>query len=270
MHDIDDPRAILRRVAAYKELCDRVRRSATGGLVFGGLMLLLWYLMPPALKFKTFGLIYLGLAALEFTAALWNKFAPAAEGILLDGVVLLVFGGMNLVRQYLLWNGQLPGQGHPSPLWALFGVWMLLQGVGHVRSYFAVRRAFGALRPTHEHLRWYSELIQDVRNADPTDDPTALDLPTRPPLRGKLLGDTAVFLPPNGEVIVAAREDVEFDVDADEEGRPPAAHLWVEGENLGRFTLDPDNWRNYSAWKSAGGQEPEPPLVRPKRRSNES
>ena len=76
----DDPRTILRRVAAYKELCDRVRRSATGGLIFGGLMLLIWYLMPQALKFRTFGLIYLGLAALEFTAALWNKFAPSAEG----------------------------------------------------------------------------------------------------------------------------------------------------------------------------------------------
>ena len=253
-------------MAAYKELCDKVRRSATGGLIFGALMLLIWYLMPDGQKYKTFGLIYLGLAALEFTAALWNKFTPSAEGILFDGIVLIVFGGSNLVRQYLIWSGQLPGpRGGSHMIWVLFGLWMLFQGWGHIRSYFQVRRAFGALRPTREHLRWYNDLIREVRQADPSADPTALDLPTKPPLRGKLLGDTAVFLQPNGEVLIASRRRVEIEPVAGK-GDQPVAELTIEGDDFGRFPLDPDNWRNYAAWKGAGGQAPAPPEVRPARR----
>src|SRR5690349_14406751 len=98
----EQKRAVLRNVAAYRVLCQRVRRGATGGLIFGAFMLGIWYLIPNRGqfgKFSPFGLIYLGLAALEFTVALWNKVRPSAEGVLMDGLVLTVFGASTLLRQ---------------------------------------------------------------------------------------------------------------------------------------------------------------------------
>jgi hypothetical protein len=254
----EQKRAVLRNVAAYRELCERVRRGSTGGLIFGAIMLAIWYFaIPEREKFRVFGLIYLGLSALEFTAALWNKFRPSAEGVLIDGVVLLVFGAATLLRQYLIWQGQMPGR--VFPLLLVFGAYMLYSGFSHVRNYAQLRRAF-AQRPTADHLRWFDELLREVRRADPAEDPTALDLPTRPPVRGKLLGDTAIFLQAGSDdVVIAARDDVEIEREpAKEPDRDPVGFLLIEGADLGGFPLDPANWRNYAAWKTEGGQPPPP------------
>lgn len=254
----EQKRAVLRNVAAYRGLCHQVRRSSTGGLIFGAIMLAIWYVaIPDREKFRVFGLIYLGLAGLEFTAAVWNKFRPSAEGVLIDGIVLLAFGAATLLRQYLIFQGQMPGR--VFPLLVLFGAYWVWAGVSHVRSYAQLRRAF-AQRPTAEHLRWFDELLHEVRRADPAEDATALDLPTRPPVRGKLLGDTAVFLQAGSDdVIIAARDDVEIEREpAKGRDRDPVGYLLIEGADFGGFPLDPDNWRNYAAWKTEGGQSPPP------------
>lgn len=253
-YDADEQRTILRRVVAYKEVCDRVRRSSTGGLLFGALMLFIWYVMPDQMKYKPFGLFYLGLACLEFTVALWNRFAPAPEGVLFDGLVLLLFGGSNIARNVLPMLG-VAAVPRGTPWMVAFGIWMLLSGIGHVRSYFELRRHF-TVRPTREHLRWFDGLVREIRRADPETDPTALDLPTRPPLRAKLLGDTAIFLQPKGELIVAAREDVRIKMHGGDERRKRIdAELRIDGQSYGDFDLDPDNWRNYTDWKKAGGED---------------
>jgi hypothetical protein len=249
----EQKRSVLRNVAAYRELCRRVRRSATGGLIFGAFMLGIWYLIPdrgPFGKFSPFGLIYLGLAALEFTVALWNKVRPSAEGVFRDGLVLLVFGAATLVREYFIWKAGL----RTSPIFAVLGAYWVFAGFGHVRNYARLRQAF-ADRPTAAHLRWFDDLLREVRRADPADDPTALDLPTKPPVRGKLLGDTAVFLAAGSDdAVIAARDDVEIERTAPKPDRDPAAFLLIEGIDYGEFPIDPENWRNYTAWKAEGGQ----------------
>ena len=149
-----------------------------------------------------FGLIYLGLAGLEFTAALWNKFRPSAEGVLIDGMVLLVFGAATLVRQYLIFQGQCPAAS--SRCWSCSGRTGCTPGSATSGNYAQLRRAF-AQRPTADHLRWFDELLREVRRADPAEDSTALDLPTRPPVRGKLLGDTAVFLQAGSDDVIDRR-----------------------------------------------------------------
>ena len=258
----EEKRMVLRNVAAYRTLCHQVRRGATGGLIFGAIMLAIWYFaIPDREKFRVFGLIYLGLSALEFTAALWNKFRPSAEGVLIDGVVLLAFGAATLLRQYLIWQGQMPGR--VFSILVLFGAYWMYSGYGHIRNYAHIRRAF-AQRPTAEHLRWFNELLRDVRQADPAEDSTALDLPTSPPVRGKLLGDTAVFLQPGSDnAIIAARDDVEIERElARSPDRDPTGYLVIEGADYGGFPLDPVNWKNYAAWKTEGGQPPPPAAAR--------
>ena len=64
--DPRDARAVLRNVGAYRQLRRHVRSKANWGLVFGAFMLAVWYFFLPAREqFGPFGLIYLGLAAVE-------------------------------------------------------------------------------------------------------------------------------------------------------------------------------------------------------------
>jgi hypothetical protein len=252
--DGEELRHVLRNVAGYRALCAQVRRSSTGGLFFGGLMLFIWYAgFGQRNDYGPFSLIYLGLAGLEFTVALWNRVSPSAEGILLDGVVLLVFGVATLTRHLLTWQGAIAGP-KPIPIFSLLAVYWVYSGFSTVRSYFQIRRAF-THRPSAEHLRWFNDLLREVKAADPDADPDALDLPTKPPLRGKLLGDTALFVSPGSDdPIIVARPDVVIDrLPPKEPGGPPGGRLFL-GEEVGTFRLDPANWRNYAAWKKAGGE----------------
>ena len=201
--DGDRMRAALRHVADYRELCAKVRKSGGKSLVFGGVMLFFWYQMfyGTAEQESVLSALHLGLAVLELGAGVVNRFLPSAEGVLFDGLVLAAFGGANLYRQYLASQGLVPNVPRgPNWVFIAFGVYWLLQGVRHVRGYAALRGKF-AERPSATHVRWFDDLLREVRASDPESDPQALDLPTKPRLKAKLLGDTALFLVPgSGEV----------------------------------------------------------------------
>lgn len=246
-----EKRAVLHQIAAYRELCKRVARSGTHALFLGGFMLLMWYLsFGQRNDYKLFSLLYLSVGLLEFAVGLTNRFRPSAEGVLFEGVVLIVFGLSTLARQYLLQQG-IANNGRPNVIFALFGLYWIFAGVTHVRSYGVLRRQF-VHRPSKAHLRWYDDLLRDIRRSVPETDPQALDLPTKPRIRGKLLGDLAILLVggPDG-LLVADRQAVEIDPEpSDEPGELPTAELIVYGQPLGRFVLHPENWRNYTAWKA--------------------
>ena len=253
--DAEDKRSALRRVVAYRELQATVRRGARGSLFFGAVMLAIWYaLFGQNDDFGVFSLAYLTIGSLEFAVGLWNRFAPSAEGVFFDGVVLLLFGSATLMRQYLMWQGQMAGR--PSTFSLLFGAYWVWQGISHIRAYGGLRRAF-AQRPTTQHIRWFDGLLQEIKYSDPETDDDVLDLPTSPRTKVKLLGDTAILVfPGSGETVIVAREDVTIRpgrVVADRD-RLPEATLLIHGTDLGDFTLEPDNWRNYTRWKGTDGQ----------------
>ncbi len=271
MDDWDDGESrvvILRSVAAYRDLCRMVRKGATTGLFWGLGMLAFWYFLVPDQgefgKYTPYGLVYLGLAALEFTSALWKKLAPSAESVVLDGIVLLVFGGSTIARLFLRWQANAAGMS--SFFFLAFGLFMIFQGIAKIRNYGQLRRAF-SFRPTREHIRWFEDLLREVRNANPETDPDALDIPTRPPVRGKLLDDMAVFLvAAKDSPLIATLDEVEIERRPSKEpDRQAVGHLFIGPEDFGSFPLDNDNWRNYERWKTAGGSPPEPPVVRPVR-----
>jgi hypothetical protein len=249
---------ILRRVAAYYGLCETVRKSSTGNLVFGGIMLAIWYfLLPPAFKYNWFGIVYLALAVLEFGTGVLNRFAPSAEGVLLDGIVLIAFGGWNLIREGLIWQQIIPG-GRVSPVFVVFGGYWVYQGFQHVKNYAYLRRLFGE-RPSREHIRWYNGLLKEVMFADPADDPDSLALPTNPPVTAKLLGDVAFFKIVGGEVIITTRDQVEITKlvskarDTEDDTRT-YAQLTIEGTVFDPFVLSEKNRENYVQWKAEGGR----------------
>ncbi|MGL6075999.1 MAG: hypothetical protein ACRC8S_17720 [Fimbriiglobus sp.] len=235
-------RSMLRLAAEYRQVCDGVRRSSFHSLFWGALMVGLWYAaLPPKMQDTTFGLVFLGLGVVEFTVGLWNYFFPAPEGMLLEGLVLIIFA-VNSATKYLIMMKFSP--------FLLFAVFMGFSGIQHIRGYFQIRKLF-PIRPSRKNLRWLDELRQDVRYANPEGDPLALDLPTQPPFRAKLLGENAIFLA-NGttDLIVLAGQQVRIVPHEAAEGEIPEATLYFGGEPVSDFTLDPDNWRNYSEWKA--------------------
>jgi hypothetical protein len=246
---------ILQRVAAYYALCERVRKSSVGSLVFGGIMLSVWYfLLPDRLKCDWFGIVYLVLASAEFGTGLLNRFAPSAEGVLLDGLVLMLFGGWNVLREALTWQGILPGQ--VSGLFVFFGLYWCYQGLQHCKNYGVLRKLF-AERPTWEHIRWYNGLLKEVRFADPKEDAQSLALPTRPPITAKLLGDIAFFTIVAGEPIITTRDQVTIAlIDSDESNARPEAVLAIEGNMFHPFPISAANWENYRRWKAEAPQQP--------------
>jgi len=248
LHAIEKVR-ILQRVAAYYGLCQGVRKSSTGSLVFGGIMLAVWhFLLPDKMKFDWFGIVYLVLAVAEFGIGLLNRFAPSAEGVLLDGLVLIAFGGWNMLREGLVFMQFLPGQ--PSMIFLFFGGYWIYQGFQHCRNYSILRRLF-AERPTREQIRWYDGLLKEVRFADPKEDSQALALPTRPPISGKLLGDIAFFAIVAGDPIITTRDQVMISmIDSDERGARPEAVLAIEGHMFEPFPISNANWENYRRWKA--------------------
>ena len=181
---------------------------------------------------------------LEFTVGLFNLAAPTLEGILFDGLVLVAFGILSGLRNTMT--------GNVSPM-LLLSIYWVYSGVQRSRNYFTIRKAF-PVRPSRANLRWFKTLIRDVRNADPDgNDPAALDLPSRPAYRAKLLGDSAFLLASGSDdlVILAADELLLSEVGAD--GGPPRALLHLEGVQPKPFALDDDNWRNYHDWKRSNG-----------------
>lgn len=265
----EETRLVMRQVSVYRKVCEQVRRRGSQSLVYGGLMFGYWYFFymqgPLADPWGVFGLIALGLAVMELGVGLLQRLFPSAEGILLDGIVLLAFAASNGVRAFILWQAT----NRVDWVFVAFSLFWTFQATVLLRNYARLLRALPN-RPTRAQLRWFAGLLADLRDADPKADPRAVTIPTDPFLTGLLLGDTAFFLDQAGEVLIAARNRVTLEAeDSPHPDRPPRGYLTIEGAHFPPFKLSRANWENYVAWKREGGEDPlaapDPvPVVRPR------
>jgi hypothetical protein len=243
----------LQRVAAYRELCAGVRRGGRHNAVFAGLMLALAALAADqgGPQFYLFAL----LAAAELLIGLYKWLIPSAEGVLLDGFVLLLFAGWNLGG--LAWavaQGQQIRGGMPLFFGVLFAWW----AVGRFKNYVQLRRLF-ADRPTREQIAWFDDLVAEIRRSDPEADPTALDLPTRPHWKAKLLGSTAFVVAAKGDgAVVAGPWDIHLAPARPGRGGPRVA-LHLYGQAFPPFEIDGASLDNFQSWAAtARGELPGP------------
>ena len=267
--DPEETRYVLRRVAAYREVCERVRRGSTSALVFGGIMLAIWYFaLPEKLQFEWFGLVYLSLACLEFGSGVLNRLFPSAEGVLLAALVLMCFGGWTIARELLIWQKLVvfPGARFIPPLFmGLLGALWLFQCYRQAQGYLKLRRQF-ADRPTAAQIRWFNDLLREIKYSDPNTDPQAVFFDMRPGLAGKLLGDTAFFVERGDATIIVARRDVMLEREDLGDDRPARGYLSIRGAEFPPFPLGTKTWDNFVQWKREVGEEPPAPVVRSARR----
>jgi len=244
----------LQRVAAYRELCATVRRGGRHNAVFAALMLLLAVSVVQAGAVLS-GYIFGALALAELLIGMWKWLAPSAEGVLLDGVVLLAFGGWIIVRNVLF----MQAGGQPQGFSIVIGLFLMWNAVRQFRSYGQLRRLF-ADRPTRDQLAWFDDLAAEIRRSDPESDPTALDLPTRPPWKGKLLGSTAFLVAAKGEsAVVAGPWDIEIASKDPQRRRDPRVVLLLYGQASPPFEIDDASLDNFHAWAAAVRAEPTGP-----------
>lgn len=245
MTDDDNMRFRLQQVLAYRHLQAAVRAGAThtliNAVIWLGLTVMLFQGDPILLA-------YLGLGLAELAVGLWKKVWPTLEAVLADGLVVAGFGLCILGRQLLVWQAGVAVQ----PISLFLGCWLLYSSWGSFRAYGALRRAFPE-RPAPEVIRWFDDLIYEIRHADPSTDDQALDLPSKPPWKAKLLGTTAFFVAKKGsEVVIAGPFDFGLVPQDHHDGESHVRvrlHLYDRASKP--FDLDDASWANYRKWMAS-------------------
>lgn|SRR5579883_193094 len=249
MIDEDNMRLRLQNVAAYRELCRSVQRSGRENIVFAMIMFGLACFLYVNGQVGVASLIFYGiLIAGEVLVGLFKWLVPTAEGVLLDGLVLLVFAFLNLGIAYLRVQ---QGAGPSGPA-IFFGLYMLFGAINRFRYYSQLRKLF-ADRPAPEHIAWFDELVHEIRAADPHTDQLVLDLPTRPYWKAKLLGSTVFFVANNGHAVWVVGPD-EFTLKREKTERGTGyrkAVLSIHGEAFPEFDIDDVSWSNYAKWMAS-------------------
>ena len=248
MTDDDNMRFRLQQVLAYRQLQASVRSGAShtlmGGLVWLGLAALLFN--------NNFGFVaaYIALGCAELAIGVWKRLWPSLEAVLADGLVLVGFGLFVLGRQLLAWQGIIFFPVNPISIF--LGIWFLFSSRNSFKAYSTLRRAFPD-RPSAEIVAWFDDLIYEIRHSDPGTDDQALDLPSKPPWKAKLLGTTAFFVSKKGnEVVIAGPFDFGLAPEDHHEGE---SHVRVRLHLYDRatkpFDLDDASWANYRKWMAS-------------------
>jgi hypothetical protein len=248
MADDSEMRFRLQQVAAYRDLCRRVRRSGRENIVFAAIMLFLAYFLWKGAAIPLLLSLYVILAVGELLVGVFKWVAPSAEGVLFDAIVLLVFAAFNFGVQYLRFQ---QGFGF-NPIILFLGVYMLMLAVGRFKDYRVLRLLF-AERPSAEHMAWFDELVREIKAADPEADEQAIDLPTRPHWKAKLLGTLAFFVAARSDdVVVVGPDDFELRRERVDRGTGRRkAVLRLHDLPYPEFEITDATWANYQRWRAA-------------------
>jgi hypothetical protein len=209
---------------------------------------------------------YVILIGSELAVGLLKWLFPSAEGYLLDGLVLLLFAAFNLGFQFIAFQA-----GRPlNAIIILLGLMILGQAINRFKFYRLVRKLF-AERPSAEHMAWFDDLAREIQASDPQSDEFALDLPTSPHWKVKLLGTTAFFVTRTGDmVLVAGPEDFELLREKVDHGTGRRKGLLrIHHLAYPEFEITDATWANYQKWRAANplqesgdsGQESERPVT---------
>lgn len=248
----EDKVMLLRMVAIYRVVMKSISQSANGTLIWGGLLLGLWYMayarngMPKWEKMPVYAYIHLAVAVIEIGIGLWEKLAPSLWCILANVFLLSLFVLSNAWRAF----EEYQRAGRPSFLTIGLGIYMFFLAFQQFRNWLQLRSLLTVI-PSRGQLNWFDGLVNEVRLADPENDSTSLKLKTDPRWNAKLLGDIAFFVNSSGDVAVTDRNGVDMVLhesgDVDSMARP--ALLVLDGDRFGPFPIDHANIRNFREWK---------------------
>lgn len=247
--DGEELKTTFHRVNAYRHVCRAVKTGAfhtlISGCLFGSIAIITWY----AVGFSNpIVWLFAALAVVEIGVGLWKHFRPSVECVLVDAITNFAFGGSVLVRYFLAQQRIINQPPHMISL--IIGGYAIFEAWGAFQNYLRLRRLF-AQRPTRQQMDYVREMVRDILDADPALDPTALDLPSEPPVKAQLAGDFAFIIDDRtGDAVVIDSHHLDLQRIPSGKDSETAGSLTLLGRRLPPFPLDEVNWRNYLRWKS--------------------
>jgi hypothetical protein len=99
-------------------------------------------------------------------------------------------------------------------------------------------------------MAWFDDLLREIRSSDPESDELALDLPTQPHWKAKLLGKAVFFVTLRNEIVlVAAPGDFELLREKVDHGTGRRKSiLSIHGMRYPEFQIADASWANYQRW----------------------
>ena len=258
--NVDEMRATLARVSIYRKVCEGVRASSGhtlfNGCFFLGIAYLNYNMMGNKFHFILLGPIIIG--TLEILLGLWKRIKPSPECVLLDAILQAGFVLSIAIREYLMIQKGFIQQ--PGVFAIVIGLWVAYDAFNTFSYYLQLRRLF-VERPTAAHVAYVDDLSSEIEFSVPENDPTALDIPSKPRLKAKLMGDVAFLLElESRELFLCSRR--ELDIERESRGGTTYGVLTILREEYPPFPLDSASWNNYANWKTAGGETPSPVTAR--------
>jgi hypothetical protein len=244
----------LQRVAEYRRAVKILRATGIGSIVVGIIALILGVVALEQSLINV-GLILVGLFLVG--TGIWNVALPSAEGIIIDGIALLVLPAWNLLVMVL--NGPTFEATFKA---GIIAVALIGWAVWQFRNYGRFHEAL-AEKPSPEDLKGMDELVRNVMRAIPELDADVITFRLRGATkeaewRGRLAGGAALFveLPAGHEALVAPKEEVNITVTGKVLlGSTLKANIHIKDRNLSGL-ISPEAHARYEAWKNPPADEP--------------
>ncbi len=246
--DVDEMRQTLARVSVYRKVCENVRASSGhtlfNGFFFLGIAYLSFMFRGNQFHYTLLGPLIIGTC--EIILGLWKRINPSPECVLMDALLQAGFVLSIAIREFIMIQQGLIQK--PNTFSILIGLWIAYDAYNTFNFYLQLRRVF-VERPTSDHIAYVEDLTAEIESSNPMNDRDAIEIPTNPPLKAKLMGDIALFLELGSrELFICSRN--EFELKPVDGGTSNMVRLIILREDYPPCPIDPDSWNNYSNWKS--------------------
>jgi hypothetical protein len=234
----------LQEVADYRTVRKTLRGGGIGSAVFGGLGVGLGLVSPTDPILVAVGAVLLG-------TGLWNIFAPRPQGIILDGLTLVMVGVYNVAGVFL--NIAQGESGAGGGIWVKLGVFQIIWGIQSFWRYAQFRNAFTTSVSGTEllELDTMATALWKSRAKD-TDTIVEFDVSGLRAARWKVrLDPDMVLLATEGgaEVRVSSRDAIEIeDRGKVMLGKSRKATIRIGAKTL-KGTIKPESLQRFQQWK---------------------
>lgn len=247
--DVDE----LQQIAEYRRARKTLRAAGIGGIIFGVLALAVGM---PLLAVNPLNIVLVLIGALLLAEGIWNVSYPTAEGVIVDGLALLLVGLWNIFITFF--NALAAGGGPGAALhvhWAVVGVFQIGYGVYRFASYRRFTEAF-AEKPSAEDLKQMDQLVKKILKMKPKGAEDVITFQTTSSFKqqvwtAQLAGDAAMFVAKVGhDVLVAHKEEVDIEVHGKALlGKTLKATFRIRDHTM-KGLISPESYAKYEDWKA--------------------
>jgi hypothetical protein len=254
--DLSESVLELQKVAEYRRAKRILRAAGIGGIIFGLLALVIGV---PLLEQNPINLILVLLGLVLLGEGIWNVALPTAEGVIVDGIALILVGLWNIFVSVLNVAAGATEGAH----WGVVALFQIGYGIYRFTMYGRFYQAFQE-RPPAEDVKRLDDIVAKVMRSTYKNSADIINFQTRSffkqqTWKGQLTGAAALFVDQLGhDVLIAPQDDVEFVKQGKVLiGRTLKVTFRIKDQTFNGL-ISPESFARYEQWKQG---EEEPPTV---------